>query len=61
MLMREKSEELIKGIQLVQELLGAKEAIIGIEDNKPEALEQINLFIKLRLISVKTIMKINLF
>jgi|TARA_B110000037_G_scaffold216094_1_gene274545 Na+-translocating ferredoxin:NAD+ oxidoreductase subunit C len=46
MLMREKSEELIKGIQLVQELLGAKEAIIGIEDNKPEALEQINLFIK---------------
>ena len=42
MLMREKSEELIKGIQLVQELLGAKETIIGIEDNKPEALDKIN-------------------
>ena len=46
MLIREKSEELIKGIQLVQELLGAKETIIGIEDNKPEALDKINLFLK---------------
>ena len=46
MLMREKSEELIKGIQLVQELLGAKKTIIGIEDNKPEALHKINLFSK---------------
>jgi Na+-translocating ferredoxin:NAD+ oxidoreductase subunit C len=46
MLMREKSEELIKGIQLVQELLGAKETIIGIEDNKPEAFDQLNLFSK---------------
>ena len=45
MLMREKSEELIKGVQLVQELLGAKEAIIGIEDNKPEALDKINFYI----------------
>ena len=45
MLMREKSEELIKGVRLVQELLGAKEAIIGIEDNKPEALDKINFYI----------------
>jgi|TARA_B110000037_G_scaffold160801_2_gene181616 Na+-translocating ferredoxin:NAD+ oxidoreductase subunit C len=45
MLMREKSEELMKGIQLVQELLGAKETIIGIEDNKPEALDKINFYI----------------
>jgi electron transport complex protein RnfC len=46
MLIRERSEELIKGIQLVQELLGAKETIIGIEDNKPIALDQLNLFSK---------------
>jgi electron transport complex protein RnfC len=45
MLMREKSEELMKGIQLVQELLGAKETIIGIEDNKPAALDKINVYI----------------
>lgn len=39
MLMRERSETLIESIKLVQSMLGAKESIIGIEDNKPEALK----------------------
>ena len=39
MLMRERGLDLIKGILLVQELLGAKKSIIGIEDNKPEAIK----------------------
>ena len=46
MLMREKSDELIKGIKLVQSLLGAKRTIIGIEDNKTEALSRLNFFSK---------------
>jgi len=46
MLMREKSGELIKGIKLVQSLLGAKRTIIGIEDNKTEALSRLNFFSK---------------
>jgi len=56
MLMREKSEELIKGISLVMELLDAKKTIIGIEDNKPEALGQLNLYAKKEpLISIKVV------
>ena len=56
MLMREKSAELIKGINLVRELIGAKETIIGIEDNKPEALAQLNLYVKKEpLISIKVV------
>tara|TARA_Y100000746_G_scaffold232741_1_gene251091 strand:- start:5232 stop:6758 length:1527 start_codon:yes stop_codon:yes gene_type:complete len=42
MLMRERSEILVESIKLVQSLLGAKESIIGIEDNKPEAFKIIS-------------------
>lgn len=38
MLMREHADEIIKGIEIVQHLLGAETCIIGIEDNKPEAV-----------------------
>lgn len=38
MLMRERADEIIKGIEIVQYLLGADTCIIGIEDNKPEAV-----------------------
>ena len=38
MLMRERSEQIIKGIAIAQYLLGAENVIIGIEDNKPEAI-----------------------
>lgn len=37
MLMRERASEIVQGIQIAQHLLGAEHAIIGIEDNKPEA------------------------
>ena len=46
MLMREKSTELVEGIRLALHLLGAQNAIIGIEDNKPEAIEKLALLIK---------------
>ena len=37
MLMRERADEIVKGISIAQYLLGAENVIIGIEDNKPEA------------------------
>lgn len=37
MLMRERADEIIKGIEIVKHLLGADHCVIGIEDNKPEA------------------------
>ncbi|MES2013892.1 MAG: electron transport complex subunit RsxC [Pseudomonadota bacterium] len=37
MLMRERADEIVKGIAIVQHLLGANHCIIGVEDNKPEA------------------------
>ncbi|WP_114418409.1 electron transport complex subunit RsxC [Marinospirillum perlucidum] len=39
-LMREKADEIIRGACLMQHAVQAKEVIIGIEDNKPEALEK---------------------
>lgn len=38
MLMRERADEIIKGIEIAQRLLGAEKVLIGIEDNKPEAI-----------------------
>jgi electron transport complex protein RnfC len=40
-LMLERTEELLKGISIVKQALGAKQAIIGIEDNKMDAIEAI--------------------
>lgn len=37
MLMRERADQVINGIKIVQHLLGAEKCIIGIEDNKPQA------------------------
>lgn len=37
MLMRERADEIVKGIEIVKFLLGAEHCIVGIEDNKPEA------------------------
>ncbi len=37
MLMRERSHEIVKGMEIVKFLLGAENCIVGIEDNKPEA------------------------
>lgn len=41
MLMRERSHELVLGIQVAQRLLGAERVIIGIEDNKKAAIKSV--------------------
>ena len=46
MLMREKTHELIQGIKLVHEILNVKESVIGIEDNKTDAINFIQHAIK---------------
>ncbi len=38
MLMRERADEIIKGMEIVKFLLNAEKCIVGIEDNKPEAI-----------------------
>lgn len=38
MLMRERAGEIVQGIAIAQHLLGATKVLIGIEDNKPEAI-----------------------
>lgn len=38
MLMRERADEIVAGIEIAQHLLAAQEVLIGIEDNKPEAV-----------------------
>ncbi len=43
MLMRERNEQIVLGIQVAQRLLGATNVIVGIEDNKPEAIEAMRL------------------
>jgi len=37
MLMRERADEIVQGMEIVKFLLGAESCIVGIEDNKPEA------------------------
>ncbi|HQN64074.1 MAG TPA: electron transport complex subunit RsxC [Methylophilus sp.] len=37
MLMRERATQIVQGILIAQHLLGAEQAVVGIEDNKPEA------------------------
>jgi electron transport complex protein RnfC len=43
MLMRERAEEIIKGIEIIQYILGADKCIIGVEDNKPLAASTMSL------------------
>ena len=37
-IMRERAAEIVTGIRLIQHAVGARRALVGIEDNKPEAL-----------------------
>jgi electron transport complex protein RnfC len=39
MLMRERADEIVRGIEIMRYLLDAEVCVIGIEDNKPEALQ----------------------
>lgn len=38
-LMRERADEILAGAAILRELIGAKRILVGIEDNKPEALD----------------------
>ena len=38
LLMRERAEEVVRGIGIFRDLLQPKKVLIGIEDNKPEAV-----------------------
>ena len=38
MLMRERADQIVKGIVIAQHLLGAEQCLIGIEENKPQAI-----------------------
>lgn len=39
MLMRERADEVVQGLQVIAQLLNPEECLIGIEDNKPEAIQ----------------------
>lgn len=39
MLMRERADQIVLGITIAQHLLGAEKCVIGIEDNKPQAID----------------------
>ncbi|MDX1914827.1 MAG: electron transport complex subunit RsxC [Methylophilus sp.] len=45
-LMRERAEDIVKGIAIAQYLLGASHVYIGIEDNKPQAIQAMQLATK---------------
>ena len=42
MLIREKTQELISGIEILQHIVNAEQVVIGIEDNKPTAIAALN-------------------
>ncbi len=58
-LMRERSTEVITGIKIVLHLINAETCLIGIEDNKPEAIEAMRLASanesKIEVVSIPTI------
>ena len=42
MLMRERAAEVVRGAQILLYILGADRCLIGVEDNKPEAIDALN-------------------
>ncbi len=55
MLMRERADQVIKGIEIVQHLLGAEKCIIGIEDNKPQAANAMSVACTNKAMQVKVV------
>ena len=55
MLMRERADEIVKGIAIAQYLLGAETVLIGIEDNKPEAAASMRAATNNTTMQVKTV------
>ena len=48
LLMRERAEEIIQGAEIIRYMLDAEEVLIGIEDNKPEAIAAMRLAVNAR-------------
>ena len=38
MLMREKADEMLQGIEIIMHIIGAKQCMVAIEDNMPQAI-----------------------
>lgn len=61
MLMRERADEIVRGAEMMRHMLDADEVLIGIEDNKLEAITAMqkavdaNLFSKMEVIAVPTV------
>ena len=55
MLMRERADEIVQGIAIAQYLLGAETVLIGIEDNKPEATQTMQVAVAGTGMQVKTV------
>ena len=55
MLMRERADEIVQGIEIAQYLLGAETVLIGIEDNKPEATQAMQAAVAGTSMQVKTV------
>lgn len=55
--MREHAPEIIEGLKIMMQALGVKKAIIGIEENKPEAIQSMSKAVDshaIRIVSLKT-------
>jgi len=48
LLMRERADEIVKGAEIIRYVLDAEEVLIGIEDNKPEAIAAMRLAVNAR-------------
>ncbi|MGB5278851.1 MAG: electron transport complex subunit RsxC [Gammaproteobacteria bacterium] len=46
MLMRERADEIIKGLQIIAHIIRAKTCVVAIEDNKPEAITAVTSAVK---------------
>ena len=55
MLMRERADQVVKGIEIIQHLLGAEKCIIGIEDNKPQAAGAMSAACNIKAMQVKIV------
>lgn len=55
MLMRERHAQIVHGIEIAQRLLGAENVMIGIEDNKPEAIQAMQAAVENTSIQVKVV------
>lgn len=55
MLMRERAEEIVRGIEIMRYLLDAEVCMIGIEDNKPEAIAAMREAVKTSAVSMNVV------